>query len=104
MPKLAGISDRVDAPLYDGAPILAARLKSPLLRKTRQGVPDLNAALSNNLRGGYNGRRTSCPHKTPDTVPTYAVDETVEVGGLPVACRATYCSGCGARLWDDQDA
>jgi hypothetical protein len=104
MPKLAGLSERVHVPLYDGTPILAARLKSERLRKTKQGVRDLDAALSNGMRGGYNGSRSaSCLHaKNPQSVASHVV-ETMAIDSLGFPKRMVHCSSCGAELGEDRE-
>jgi len=68
---------------------------------TRHGVRDLNGPHMNGTK--YNGRTASCAHfRAPDVIPTFAQQTTEIVDGKVVSTFATFCSGCGVKLYDSE--
>lgn len=71
---------------------------------TKQGVRNLNGPRADG--SGHNGKRASCPHfRAPGIVPTYKAPELVTRPNAAgdervVSVMASYCSGCGMRLYD----
>ena len=96
MPKLARISDWIDAPIPRTVEYLRASKK-----QTRQGVKDLNGPLLNGR--GYNGHKsaTCAHHRAQAITPKHVIEKTVPIASAPGLDlqRITCCSLCGSELY-----